>query len=626
MQNTLFSKLIFSVVFVSSLILSIQNPLTVAAAGDGYWHTSGNQILDSNNQVVKIAGINWFGLETASFAPHGLWARSYKDMLDQVKNLGFNAIRLPYSNQALDAGSIPNGIDYSKNPDLKGLSALQIMDKVVDYSGQIGLKIILDQHRPDGNAQSSLWYSSNLSETKWVSDWELLTHRFLNNPTIIGTDLHNEPHENATWGSGDSGTDWKMAATKAGNAILAINPKMLIIIEGVQAYNNQYYWWGGNLTGVKDAPVTLSVPNQVVYSPHDYPSSVNNQSWFSTSDYPNNLTGVWDNTWGYIHKNNIAPVMLGEFGTKLESTSDRQWFETMVKYLKQNQISWTFWSLNPNSGDTGGILNDDWTTVNEEKLAPLKSIQSSLSVATQPVQLTPVPTGQSTPVVSANIPVSVKYTVREQWSNSFVADLTLTNHTNAPVNNWILKWNYSGDQKVVGFWNSNVVQKGNEVTVNGVSWSQNIQPNSSITVGFQGSFNGSNPKPENLVINGQDITQVSTSQPVGPTSTQTTSSSVNNNSINIWWPSHGQPVTGVQPFKAVMSNIDLNQYTMYWQVDNGQLNSMSDSHQVSAHKEALVDVSKWNWRGNGPYVITFTATDKNNNQIGQSSVNLTVAR
>ena len=32
-------------------------------------------------------------------------------------------------------------------------------------------------------------------------------------------------------------------------------------------------------------------------------------------------------------------------------------------------ISWTYWALNPNSGDTSGILNDDWTTVNTVKVA-----------------------------------------------------------------------------------------------------------------------------------------------------------------------------------------------------------------------------------------------------------------
>src|SRR5206468_3251268 len=32
--------------------------------GSGYWHTSGRQLLDSANQPVRIAGVNWFGFET----------------------------------------------------------------------------------------------------------------------------------------------------------------------------------------------------------------------------------------------------------------------------------------------------------------------------------------------------------------------------------------------------------------------------------------------------------------------------------------------------------------------------------------------------------------------------------
>src|SRR5437016_13185813 len=62
---------------------------TVSAAGVGYWHTSGRTILDQNNQQVRIAGVNWFGLETANYAPHGLWTRDYKDMLNQLKALGY---------------------------------------------------------------------------------------------------------------------------------------------------------------------------------------------------------------------------------------------------------------------------------------------------------------------------------------------------------------------------------------------------------------------------------------------------------------------------------------------------------------------------------------------------------
>ena len=45
----------------------------------------------------------------------------------------------------------------------------------------------------------------------------------------------------------------------------------------------------------------------------------------------------------------------------------------MAEYLVQNKISQFYWSLNPNSGDTGGLLQDDWKTPSQDKLDMLKS-------------------------------------------------------------------------------------------------------------------------------------------------------------------------------------------------------------------------------------------------------------
>ncbi|MEB0222319.1 cellulase family glycosylhydrolase, partial [Pseudomonas sp. AB12(2023)] len=111
-------------------------------------------------------------------------------------------------------------------------------------------------------------------------------------------------------------------------------------------------WWGGGLSGVKGKPVILSVANQVVYSPHDYPATVYAQNWFSAANYPDNLATVWDQNWGYISKTGIAPVLLGEFGTKLATESDQKWLAKLVPYLSSNGMSFAYWSFNPNSGDT----------------------------------------------------------------------------------------------------------------------------------------------------------------------------------------------------------------------------------------------------------------------------------
>ncbi|WP_018971598.1 glycoside hydrolase family 5 protein [Rudaea cellulosilytica] len=368
------------VLAVGALFTCITSTSAGAEVGTGSWHTHGHRIEDSANQPLRLAGINWFGLETSNFAPHGLWARGYKSMLDQIKAQGYNTIRLPYSNQLFDAGSIPNGIDFAQNADLAGLTGLQIMDKIVAYASEIGLRILLDRHRPDANGQSELWYTAQYDEARWINDWTMLATRYAGNHTVIGADLHNEPHGAACWGCGDLARDWRLAAERAGNAILAANPDWLIVVEGVESYNGRNYWWGGNLAGASAAPVRLNVANRLVYSIHDYPASVHAQPWFSAPDYPANLPALWDATWRYLHKTNVAPVLVGEFGTKLQTTSDRDWLTALASCLGTGAdgVHWTYWSWNPNSADTGGILKDDWQTVDTAKQAYLVPLMFKL--------------------------------------------------------------------------------------------------------------------------------------------------------------------------------------------------------------------------------------------------------
>lgn len=342
----------------------------------GYLHTAGRHLVDESGQTVGLSGLNWFGFETETYAPHGLWARNWEDLLDQVAGLGFNTLRLPYSNAMLDPGAIPNGIDFGLNPDLEGLTPLELLDRIVAGAGARGLRIILDNHRSTaggGPQENGLWYTPEYPESRWIADWELLAARYAGNPTVAGMDLRNEPH-GACWGCGDPLTDWRLAAERAGNAILAVNPDLLIVVEGVAVHGGQSGWWGGNLIGAAAHPVRLDVPNRLVYSPHDYPESVYPQPWFSDPAYPANLPAVWDGFWGYLAGTDTAPILIGEFGTRNETEKDRQWLAALAEYIEANGLSWTFWSLNPNSGDTGGLLLDDWITVHPEKMEVLSGI------------------------------------------------------------------------------------------------------------------------------------------------------------------------------------------------------------------------------------------------------------
>lgn len=354
-----------------------------AASGSGYWHTSGRQILDSDNQPVRVAGINWFGFETANYVPHGLWSRDYKSMIDQMRSLGYNTIRLPYSDDIF-AGTQPASINYSggMNSDLQGLDSLQVMDRIVDHAGSVGMKVILDRHRPDSAGQSALWYTSAVPESTWLANLKSLAGRYAGDDAVVGIDLHNEPHDPACWGCGDTTKDWRLAAERGGDAVLSANPDLLIFVEGVQTVDGVSGWWGGNLMGVGQYPVELSVAHRVVYSAHDYATSVAQQPWFEDASFPGNMPGVWDKYWGYIFKQDIAPVWVGEFGTTLQSATDQKWLKALADYLRPtaqyggDSFSWTFWSWNPNSGDTGGILKDDWTSVDTVKDGYLASIKA----------------------------------------------------------------------------------------------------------------------------------------------------------------------------------------------------------------------------------------------------------
>jgi endoglucanase len=361
---------------VDALEFPVIEPLQASrCANAGYLRASESALLNERNEQVVLAGINWFGFETDFFAPLGLNRRRLGDLLDQVADLGFNTIRLPFSNQLLERGHAPRGIDYELNPELAGLSGIDLLDKVIEAASDRCLKVILDRHRPEASAQSSLWYTRGVSEDRWIADWRMLASRYLANDTVIGFDLHNEPSGSATWGSGDLSTDWRLAAERAGNSILEVNPMLLIIVQGVQDQAGRHYWWGGNLVGARGSPVRLSVPGRLVYGPHDYGPGLHAQPWFTNADFPSNLPDVWDQFWGYLQKDRIAPILVGEFGGLAKpGDPETEWQSTLIDYVQRNRLSYCYWALNPDPVSPGGLLLADWTTADPVKLSLLQPI------------------------------------------------------------------------------------------------------------------------------------------------------------------------------------------------------------------------------------------------------------
>jgi endoglucanase len=369
------ARAILTVVAVSSGLAAVAAEIATPLA------TRGTEIVDRAGRPVVLRGVSWFGMETETHVPHGIWARDYRELLAEIRAMGFTLVRLPWSVNAIRSADV-GGIDHSKgaNAELQGLGPLEILDRIVAEADRLGLLVLLDCHRLNDARIPELWYGDGFTEEDWLDAWRTMARRYGRTANVIGADVKNEPHGAASWGTGDEKTDFRLAAERCGDAIHEIAPHWLIVVEGVEknvpGQRLPGHWWGGNLEGVRAAPVRLKVKNRVVYSPHEYGAGVNEAEWFKDPSFPANMPDRWERGFFYIVREGIAPVLVGEFGGRQTGpdTPEGVWQRAFVEFLREQRLGFIYWSWNPNSGDTGGLLADDWRTIVEPKrrlLAPL---------------------------------------------------------------------------------------------------------------------------------------------------------------------------------------------------------------------------------------------------------------
>ena len=497
-------------------------------------------VLDGSGQEIHLYGVNWFGFETTNHVPHGLWSRNWQSMIEQIKSLGFNAIRLPFCPGTLH-GITPSSIDYYKNPDLEGLNSLQLLDKFMAEFRSQGIYVLLDHHRPDCNAISELWYTGSYSEEQWISDLVFLADRYSANGHLIGIDIKNEPHGSATWGTGNTATDWDTAVEKAAAAILTANPDILIFVEGIQenpsCSGTINHWWGGNLEPFACYP--LDIPsNKLVLSPHVYGPDVYAQPYFDESDFPGNMPAIWESHFGYLVNQGyvIAP---GEFGGRYGhggDPKDKIWQDALIDYFLQKGIkNFFYWSWNPNSSDTGGILQDDWTNVWDDKVALLQQLMGGTPVNTPTPAAThtpaPTPTPEDTPTPapptptpSSGFPLSTSFSVSNDWGSGYQGAIILTNETTQATSSWVCEFDLPQAHSISSLWNGEHTANGRHVTVTNPAWWGGgvISPGAAWEIGFCVKRpEGSTPQILNVVAyaNGSTPPTATPTQPQPPTQT-----------------------------------------------------------------------------------------------------------
>ena len=134
------------------LVSSLMGRAMGAAAAPAGWTTggpSGAQILNPvNGQPFVITGINWYGFETTGYVAHGLYAKDYTYIVNDIKQYGYNTIRIPFSNQMWETDPIPNPNTISACSACQGkhsrdiLALIPTAGRACDSGGSVDLRLV----------------------------------------------------------------------------------------------------------------------------------------------------------------------------------------------------------------------------------------------------------------------------------------------------------------------------------------------------------------------------------------------------------------------------------------------------------------------------------------------------
>jgi endoglucanase len=350
------------------------SPRTLLPPGD--LSTKGNQIVDRNGRPVRLACVGWNQVHEEI---------PLERQTTLMAKLGFNCIRLSWVNATKEAD-------------------LAEIDRVAAAASKAGLRLILDNHTNEpghgerdnwGAVQKNgLWYDlggasdgtdgggnlGTVTDAKFLADWQFVARHYVGNPTVIGYDLRNEPADwphMSVWGGG-SDRDIASMYTRVGNAILAIDPTRLIIVEPPNS----------DCRSVRKDPLTLAVPNKLVYSVHEYPGEISGQKVSSGPALIKRMNEMW----GWIYNENVGPIFVGEMGSSMASDQAKAWAETIVPYLNGTgpdglhvppggqavSTDWWVWGNLPGQMPNG-TLEADWKTPRPEQEAVYGKLRQAAS-------------------------------------------------------------------------------------------------------------------------------------------------------------------------------------------------------------------------------------------------------
>lgn len=287
-------------------------------------------------------------------------------------------------------------------------------------------------------------------------------------------------------------------------------------------------------------------------------------------------------------------------------------FEAFFQYFSNkpyfNGVHIWDWSTNPNAGGYG---NTDYTPQNKKTEAVIKKYFGNSTTTPSPIQTSSsassvssssASSSSSTPNTNPSPQTKTFGLSASQSGNNLLVDIKNNSNTNYSGLNVSVEIYNSNNQRVNQIVYANASYKAGEKETLTMDLNKLPKTAGKYTIKV-GIFNTNWTVAytwEGLA--GEYTIKENTVNPANPIQAP--------GKIEIWWPADNKAVSGVQPFKAIVSGMKLTDYKMYWQVDNGRLIEMYDSLEGYAHKQSWVDLSNWKWQGTNAYTLNFIAKDK----------------
>ena len=341
MKRTMTLRTLFMLYFTLALAMTCYGATTLPLA----LHVKGTQVLNSQNEPVRLRGVNCASLEWTSDG-EGHIVESVRVAIDDWH---VDHIRLPLSQDRW----------FGKAPEQKdqGQAYRAIVDEIVQLCASRGVYIMLELHWSNAGVWGEQIGQHSMPDEHSVTFWKDLAPLYANHPAVI-YDLYNEPHDVSwdIWLNGGEITDRPNRRNQTPRTFKAVGMKPLFdTVRGCGARNLIVIGgldWAYDFSGILDGRQFADPDgNGVIYANHCYNNK--NQAvetWIANMEKAAAQIPIIISEFGgaYFKPGQAATGRRG-FGPR---RNDGDWLMRVMHAIEDHQWAYTAWDFHPAAGPT----------------------------------------------------------------------------------------------------------------------------------------------------------------------------------------------------------------------------------------------------------------------------------